>query len=143
MIGRLNTRLSEPTLKSFNLIHGLKLALWQHNSFNSNFCNSFSGFHQMAVISQTPCQMPALLLARLHTRNTASVPCICFIANLTSFSATQGNSSTPLCIRKHLNPLIPAFTMGLISAYRRRRKPTKTVSLFTNKGTHNFFLFIT
>lgn len=51
-----------------------------------------------------------------QTRNTASVPCICCIANLTSFSVTDGNSSTPLCTRKHLNPLIPALTMGLISA---------------------------
>ena len=50
-----------------------------------------------------------------QTRNTASVPCICCFANLTSFSVTDGNSSTPLCTRKHLNPLIPALTMGLIS----------------------------
>lgn len=71
-----------------------------------------------------------------QTRNTASVPCICCIANLTSFSVTDGNSSTPLCTRKHLNPLIPALTMGLISACFDAHAIKKVFYYCKNDGSH-------
>jgi hypothetical protein len=39
------------------------------------------------------------------------------IALSTSASLTHGNSSTPLSIRKHLNPRTPSFAKGIKSSY--------------------------
>jgi len=54
---------------------------------------------------------------RWLTSRTLSVPWSCFIAACRSVSLTWGNSSTPLWIRKHLNPATPAWTIGLSSSW--------------------------
>lgn len=54
---------------------------------------------------------------RWLTSRTLSVPWSCFIASCRSVSLTWGNSSTPLWIRKHLNPATPAWTIGLSSSW--------------------------
>lgn len=51
------------------------------------------------------------------TSRTLPVPWSCFIAACRSASLTWGNSSTPLWIRKHLNPATPAWTIGLSSSW--------------------------
>lgn len=53
----------------------------------------------------------------LLTSRTLPVPCSCCMAACRSQSATCGNSSTPLWMRKHLKPATPAWIMGRSSSY--------------------------
>lgn len=53
------------------------------------------------------------------TSRTLPVPCSCFMAEWRSLSATWGNSSTPLWMRKHLKPATPALIMGWSSSCKK------------------------